>query len=75
MSKKVIVTTTRVDQFNKMADLLRTIRTYDVRKQVAALKRQGYSKEEAYKLVCEALQRIAVASRGIAEIREAKDAD
>ncbi len=75
MAKKVIVTTTRVDQFNKMADLLRTIRTYDVRKQVAELKRQGHSKEEAYKMVCAMLQRIAVESRGIAEIRDVKSAD
>jgi hypothetical protein len=69
MPKKIEISLIRVGQFNKMADLLRTIRTYDVRKQVAELKRQGFTKEEAYKLVIDALQNIARESRGIAEIR------
>lgn len=70
MPKKVEISLTRVDQFNRMTEMLRTIRTYDVRKQVAALKRDGHSKEEAYKLVIDVLQNIARGSRGIAEIRE-----
>ena len=70
MAKKVEVTTTRIEQFNKMVDLLRTIRTYDVKANLAELKRSGHSKEEALECVVNMLIRISKESRGIAEIRQ-----
>jgi hypothetical protein len=70
MAKKVEVTTTRLDQFNKMVDLLRTIRTYDVKANVAGLKRTGYSREEALEIIVNTFIGISKHSRGIAEIRQ-----
>jgi hypothetical protein len=70
MAKKIEISPIRFEQFNKMVEMLRTIRTYDVRKQVAALKRDGYTREEALELVVNMLQNIARDSRGIAELRE-----
>jgi hypothetical protein len=67
---KIAISRTRFEQFNKMVEICRTIRTYDVRKQVAALKREGHSKEEAQALVIRTLQNIAVESRGISELKE-----
>lgn len=69
MAHKIEISQIRVEQFNKMAGLLRDIRTYDVKKQVAELKRQGRTREEALELVVKTIQQIAVASRGISELR------
>ena len=69
MAHKIEISQIRVEQFNKMAGLLRDIHTYDVKKQVAELKRQGRTREEALELVVKTIQQIAVASRGISELR------
>ncbi len=68
--KKVEISLARVEQFNQMAEMLRTIRTYDVRKYVAALKREGYTREEALEVCLNQIQNIARKSRGIAELRK-----
>lgn len=70
MPKKIEISIIRAEQFNKMAGLLRDIRTYDVKKMIAAKKREGYTREQALELIVKTLQQIAVNSRGIAELRE-----
>ncbi len=70
MAKKIEISQVRFDQFNKMVEMLRTIRTYEVRKQIAALKRDGQTREEALEMVVNMLQNIARDSRGIAELKE-----
>ncbi len=59
----------RVNQFNKMVRLLRDIRTFDVRYKVVLLKREGHTREQALELIVKTLQKWAVASRGIGELR------
>jgi len=68
MNKKIEISMIRVEQFNKMAGLLRDIRLYDVRKQVAELKRNGNTREQALDVVIGVLQGIARESRGISEL-------
>lgn len=68
VNKKIEISPIRADQFNKMVGLLRYIRTYDVRQQVAYLKREGHTKEKALELVLKMIQNIAKESRGISEL-------
>lgn len=70
MAKKIEISSIRVEQFNKMAGLLRDIRIYDVRKQVAALKRDGMTREQALESCLNVIQNIAKESRGISELKE-----
>jgi hypothetical protein len=70
MAKTIQISQIRFDQFNKMVEMLRTIRTYDVKKQVAELKRQGHTREEALDFCHKAIRNIAVHSRGISELKE-----
>lgn len=69
MAKKVEVTTTRIEQFNKMVEMLRTIRRYDVKHRVAELKAKRHKREQALEIVLNEVIRIATYSRGIAEIQ------
>lgn len=70
MPKKIEISEIRAEQFNKMVEMLRDIRRYEVKKMVAAKKREGYSREQALELVVKTLQQMAIPSRGIAELKE-----
>lgn len=69
-SNKIEISLIRADQFNKMVEILRHIRTYDVLKQVTFLKKEGQTKEEALEFVLKMIQNIAKESRGISELKE-----
>ena len=70
MAKKIEISPIRVQQFNKMTDLLRSIRHYDWKKKVTELKRSGKTREEALEHCVREIQYMSTASRGIAELKE-----